>query len=297
MKAIVTGAKNTGTKTTGDKVTEAKKNKKTKDEKGATEATTKVTRTKEEDVDGNSVEENVPKDENEDDVPKGQTDKSLKMKAGTGKRSGLKAYDDTPLPEEDDEDSVDEDDDAEDQRPGEKARSSKDEKEIRKKAEADEDARYQRRLELLMQQDEQIQKAKRDQDKESRRNQKDDALKVGDANDEALAEHRTVGEAEAGSNEQSSSKPSPKTQRKPRVKGPEEEMSPIIQKMVDEEVEKRLKAKQSLTRRLFQEECDEEDAKTPIRREYEKDETSLRENEKNQSRERCKNERTVRNKS
>jgi hypothetical protein len=31
--------------------------------------------------------------------------------------------------------------------------------------------------------------------------------------------------------------------------------------MVDEEVEKRLKAKQSLTRRLFQAEYDEEDAK------------------------------------
>jgi trichohyalin len=132
---------------------------------------------------------------------------------------------------------------------------------VKKEAEAQEDARYQRRLELLMQQDEQVQKAKRDQDKESRRNQKDDALKVGDADGEALAEGRTVGEAEAGSKEQSSSKPSPKTQRKPRVKGPEEEMSPIIQKMVDEEVEKRLKAKQSLTRRLFQDECDEEDAK------------------------------------
>jgi len=30
--------------------------------------------------------------------------------------------------------------------------------------------------------------------------------------------------------------------------------------MVDEEVQKKLKAKQILTRRLFQEECDEEDA-------------------------------------
>ena len=92
-----------------------------KNEKGALGATTKVTRTKKEDVEGNSGEENVPKDEIEDDVPKGQTDKSLKMKAGTGKRSGSKAYDDTPPPAEDDEDSVDEDDDAEDQRPGEKA--------------------------------------------------------------------------------------------------------------------------------------------------------------------------------
>ena len=92
----------------------------------------------------NSGEENAPKEENEDEVPKGQTEKSLKMKAGTVKRSGSKTYDDTPLPEEeDDENSVDEDDDAEDQRPGEKARSSQDEEEIRKKAEADEDARYQ----------------------------------------------------------------------------------------------------------------------------------------------------------
>ena len=43
------------------------------------------------------------------------------------------------------------------------------------------------------------------------------------------------------------------------------EMSPIIKKMVDEEGEKRRKAKQSLTRRLFQDEIDEEDA----RRQYE----------------------------
>ena len=47
-----------------------------------------------------------------------------------------------------------------------------------------------------------------------------------------------------------------KTQRKPKAKDHEddEEMSPIIKKMVDEEVEKRLKAKQALTRRLFQDE-------------------------------------------
>ena len=35
----------------------------------------------------------------------------------------------------------------------------------------------------------------------------------------------------------------------------------MVQKMVDDEVEKRLKAKPSLTRRLFQEDFDEEDAK------------------------------------
>ena len=69
------------------------------------------------------------------------------------------------------------------------------------KAEADEKARYQRRLDLMMQEDEEIQKAKRDQEK-SRRRRKDDALKVEDAVDEAFAEGRTVGEAEAGSKEQ-----------------------------------------------------------------------------------------------
>ena len=62
-------------------------------------ATTRVTRTKKEDVEGNSGEENVPKDESEDDVPKGQKEKSLKMKAGTVKRSGSKAHNDTLLPE------------------------------------------------------------------------------------------------------------------------------------------------------------------------------------------------------
>ena len=220
-----------------------------------------VTQVKTENNEGTSGGKDVPKDDDEDDVPKGQKEKSLKMKAGTARRSGSKAYDDTPLPEGDDEDSVDEEDDAEDQEPGEKARSSKDDEKIRKEAEAEEDARYQLRLELLIQQDEKIQKAKRDKDEKSRRNRKDDALKVGDANGEALAEGQTVGEAEAGSKEQPPSKPSPKTQRKPKVKGHEEQMSPIIQKMVDEEVKKRLKAKQSLTRRLFQDEVEEEDAK------------------------------------
>ena len=79
---MATGDRKTGTKPTDEKTIEVKK-----------------------EDDGNSDEEKTPKDE--DDVPKGQKDKSLKMKTGTGKKSGLKAYDDTPLPEEDDE-SVDE---------------------------------------------------------------------------------------------------------------------------------------------------------------------------------------------
>ena len=96
-KAMATGAKKTGTKPTDEKIIEVKK-----------------------EDDGNSNEENRPKDE--DDAPKGQKDKSLKMKTGTGKKSGSYAYDDTPLPVEDVDESVNEDDDAEDQRPGEKAR-------------------------------------------------------------------------------------------------------------------------------------------------------------------------------
>ena len=90
-----------------------------------------VRKVEKEDIEGNSGENNVPKDDDEDDVPKGQKEKSLKTKAGTVKRSGSKAYDDTPLPEGDDEDLVDEEDGAEDQEPGEKARSSKDDEEIR----------------------------------------------------------------------------------------------------------------------------------------------------------------------
>ena len=86
-------------------------------------------------------------------------------------------------------------------------------------------------------------------------------LKVGDAKGEALAKGQTAGKAEAGSEEQSPGKPSPKTQRKVKVKGTEDEISPIVQRMVNEEVEKRLKAQPSLTRRLFHEDNDEEDAK------------------------------------
>ena len=97
---MATGVKKTGTKPTDEKTIEVKK-----------------------EDDGNSDDEKIPKDE--DDVPKGQKDKSLKTKTGAVKKSGSKAYEVTPLPEEDDEDSVDEDDDAEDQRPGDKARSRK----------------------------------------------------------------------------------------------------------------------------------------------------------------------------
>ena len=178
------------------------------------------------------------------------------MKTGTGKKSGSKAYDDTSLLEEDD-DSVDEDKDAEDQGPADRARSSNDDEEAWKKSEAEQKARYQRRLESLIEKDEEIQKAKKDE--KSRRGRKEN-LKVEDAVDEEPAEGEAVGETEVRGKEQSSGKPSPKTQRKTRVKGLEEDISPIVQKMVDEEVEKRLKAKQSLTRRLFQENFDEKDA-------------------------------------
>ena len=100
---MATGDKKTGTKPTDEKTIEVKKEE-----------------------DGNSDGEKIPKDE--DDVPKGRKDKSLKMKTGTGKKSGSKAYA-TPLPEEDDDDSVDEDNNAEDQEPDERARSSKDDEE------------------------------------------------------------------------------------------------------------------------------------------------------------------------
>ena len=66
--------------------------------------------------------------------------------------------------------------------------------------------------------------------------------------------------------------------------------------MVDEEVEKRLKAKQSLTRRLFQEEIDEEDAKLQYEEKCEEDETSIRKNEETQGRQRRLIERTIRSK-
>jgi len=191
--------------------------------------------------------------DDKDDVPKGQKDAEPKMmKPGKEKRAGSKD-DETPLPEgfyEEDEELV-EADDAEDQEPGEKARSSKDDEEIRKEAEAEEDARYQRRLELLIQQDEKIQKAKIEKDEKSRRDPKEVALKVEDANGEALAEGQAVGKAEAGSKEQSPKRQSAKTPEKTRmmIKDEEKDISPIIKRMVNEEVEKRLKATQSVTKR------------------------------------------------
>ena len=160
---MATGDKKTGMKATDEKILEVKKEE-----------------------DENSDGEKIPKDE--DDVPKGQKDKSRKMKTGTGKKSGSKAYDDTPLPEEDD-DSVDEDKDAEDQGPADRARSSKDDEEAWKKSEAEQKAQYQRRLNFLMEEDEKIQKAKNEK---SRRGQKDD-VKVGDAVDEGPTEGEAVG--------------------------------------------------------------------------------------------------------
>jgi hypothetical protein len=68
---MATGDKKTGTKPTDEKILEVKKEE-----------------------DENSDGDMIPKDE--DDVPKGQKDKSRKMKPGTGKKSGSKAYDDTP---------------------------------------------------------------------------------------------------------------------------------------------------------------------------------------------------------
>jgi hypothetical protein len=50
----------------------------------------------------------------------------------------------------------------------------------------------------------------------------------------------------------------------------DEDISPIIKKMVDEKVEKRLKAKQSLTRRLFQDEIDKDDARRQYQESLEK---------------------------
>ena len=183
--------------------------------------------------DGNSDGEMIPKDE--DDDPKGQDNKSQKMKSGTGKKSGQKSYDDTPLPNEDD--SVDEDEHDEDQGPVDRARSSNDDEEAWKKSEAEQKAQYQRRLNFLMEEDEKTQKAKKIE--QSRRGRKND-VKVGDAVDGEPTEGEAVGVTEVRGKEQSSGKPSPKTQRKPKGKGPEDEMnlkwSPIVQKMVDDEI-------------------------------------------------------------
>ena len=141
-EAMVTGM-TTGTNTGDDK----KKGNKATDEKMLTEVK------KEEDE--NSDGEMIPKDE--DDDPKGQDNKSQKMKAGTGKKSGQKGYDDTPLPDEDD--SVDEDK-HEDQDPVDRTRSNNDDEEAWKNSEAEQKAQYQRRLNFLMEEDEKTQKAK-----------------------------------------------------------------------------------------------------------------------------------------
>ena len=100
--------------------------------------------------DENSDGETIPKDKTDD--PKGQDNKGRKMKAGIKRKSGLKTYDGTPLPEEDD--TVDEDTKAEDQEPADRARSSNDDEEAWKKSEAEQKARYQRRLESLIEKDE-----------------------------------------------------------------------------------------------------------------------------------------------
>ena len=190
----------TGTNTGDDK----KKGNKATDEKMLTQVK------KEEDE--NSDGEMIPKDE--DDAPKGQDNKGRKMKTGTGKKLGQKAYDDTPLPEEDD-DSVDEDEKAEDQGPADRTRSSKDDEEAWKKSEAEQKAQYQRRLESLIERDERFLKAKNEE--KSRRRQKEN-LKVEDAVDEEPTESEAVGEPKVRGQEQSSGKPSPKSQRKPNLK-------------------------------------------------------------------------------
>ena len=115
IDAMATGDQKMGKKATDDKMlTEVKKEE-----------------------DENSDGEMIPK--NEDDAPKAQDNKGRKMKTGTGKKSGSKAYDDTPLPDEDD-DSVDEDKHAEDQGPADRARSSKGDEEAWEKSEAEQKA-------------------------------------------------------------------------------------------------------------------------------------------------------------
>ena len=213
---------------------------------------------KEKPRDSKKLNPEAHEDDDKDDVPKGLK----KTKAGTARITRGQA-EGTPLPHEDDdeEDSVEEDEDAEDREHGESARSSKDDYD---EADAKERARYQRRLEFLIQEDEKRRQAKQDDDDED---DKDKGKEVFDnpevANGEALAEGQAVGKAEAGSKEQSPKRQSAKTPGRPKTMNQEDEgeISPIVKKMVDEEVEKRLRAEQSVTRRLFQDEIDEEDAK------------------------------------
>jgi len=202
----------------------------------------------------------------EEDIPKVQENEEPQMMK-PGKRKGAGSKDDeTPLPEgfydKDDEEHVE--DNAEERDHEGQTRSSKDDEEAMREAEAKEKARYQRRLELMIEQDEMT------------RGQREVTLKVNDADGKALAEGQAVGKAKAGSKEQVPGKPS--TRRPKEVDHEEDdELSPIIQKRIDEEVEKRLKAglgkrQPSLTRRLFQEEIDEEDAK----RQYEESMKQMR---------------------
>ena len=80
---------------------------------------------------------------------------------------------------------------------------------------------------------------------------------------ETLAESRAVGKAEAGGTVQSSKRLPEKTPKKQRVKaGDEEEISPIIKKFIDDEVDKRLKEivpqKEALVTRLFHDDDEDE---------------------------------------
>ena len=80
---------------------------------------------------------------------------------------------------------------------------------------------------------------------------------------EALAEAKAVGEAKVGGTVHSSKRLPEKTPKKPTFKAKEEVSSPIVQKFIDDEVEKRLKIaipqREALATRLFQE-GDEDDA-------------------------------------
>jgi trichohyalin len=191
----------------------------------------------------------------EEDIPKVQQDEKPQM-VKTGKRKGVKD-DETPLPEgfydEDDEELVEEN--AEQRDHEGQARSSKEDEETDQRLKA----QYQKRVESMIEYDEMT------------RGQREVTLKVNGADGKALAEGQAVGKAKAGSKEQVPGKPS--TRRPKEVDHEDDdELSPIIQKRIDEEVEKRLKAQPSLTRRLFQDEIDEEDAK----RQYEESMKQMR---------------------
>ena len=139
----------------------------------------------------------------EDDVPKVQEDAEPQM-MNTCKKNGIGSTDDeAPRPEGFYEKDAEEElvnDEAEDRDNEEQTHSSKDDDEAMREADAKEKARYQRRLEFMM-----------DQDESNRRNDKypkEVTLKVKDANGEALAEGQAVGKADAGSEGQPPNKPS-----------------------------------------------------------------------------------------